>query len=162
MGSPLGCLFGDCGCSGARATRGQPWQSCSNRRVSCSDFMWGCSHVSHAALKTEDGDFRIVWNTAFPAMCNVSAPDLMQYGITANADGRVSGDEIQLLYTSPGEIGRWPYKVHAPRRNWFENFGHLSADALVQRLGERERRTSEVRRAQAEVSSAMKAGIIDV
>ena len=38
------------GCSGARATRGQPWQSCSNRRVSCSDFMWGCSHVSHEVI----------------------------------------------------------------------------------------------------------------
>jgi hypothetical protein len=41
------------GCTGIRAANGQPWQSCANRRVSCSDFMWGCSHV---ALKSDDSD----------------------------------------------------------------------------------------------------------
>ena len=34
------------GCNGARAAKGQAWQSCANRRVGCSNsyFMWGCSH----------------------------------------------------------------------------------------------------------------------
>lgn len=32
------------GCNGPRATKGQAWQSCANRRVGCDDFMWGCAH----------------------------------------------------------------------------------------------------------------------
>jgi hypothetical protein len=32
------------GCTGPRAVDGQAWEGCANRRVRCSDFMWGCSH----------------------------------------------------------------------------------------------------------------------
>eukprot|EP01047_Picozoa_sp_COSAG01_P023289 COSAG01_NODE_1405_length_10451_cov_8.718998_2_plen_171_part_00 len=32
------------GCHAPRAVDGHAWTSCANRRVTCSDFMWGCGH----------------------------------------------------------------------------------------------------------------------